>query len=113
MLTPAPRGKPTVDPTLSVVLPNYNHASLIRRAVGALRAANRLPDEILIIDDASTDQSLQVIKELAAGWNIIRVLANSENQGSKYAERNLTPGKLNALSASAHAGASMYGAPLR
>ena len=82
MLTPAPRGKPTVDPTLSVVLPNYNHASLIGRAVGALQAANRLPDEILIIDDASTDQSLQVIQELAAGWSIIRVLANAENQGA-------------------------------
>src|ERR1700730_17544890 len=82
MLTPAPRGKPTVDPTLSVVLPNYNHASLIRRAVGALQAANRPPDEIIIIDDASTDQSLQVIQELAAGWNIIRVLANAENQGA-------------------------------
>jgi glycosyltransferase involved in cell wall biosynthesis len=65
-----------------VVLPNYNHAGLIRRAVGALRAANRLPDEILIIDDASTDQSLQVIEELAAGWSIIRVLANKDNEGA-------------------------------
>ena len=46
MLTQAPQGHPaTVDPTLSVVLPNYNHASLIRRAVGALQAADRLPDE--------------------------------------------------------------------
>ena len=71
MLTPAQGAKPAVDPTLSVVLPNYNHAGLIRRAVGALQAADRLPDEILIIDDASTDQSLEVIQELAAGWNII------------------------------------------
>ncbi len=83
MLTPAPPAKRAPgDPTLSVVLPNYNHAGLIRRAVEALRAANRLPDEILIIDDASTDQSLRVIEELAAGWSIIRVLANSQNQGA-------------------------------
>src|ERR1700687_3957242 len=83
MLMPAPPAKHAPDdPTLSVVLPNYNHASLIGRAVGAMRAGNRLPDEIIIIDDASTDQSLRVIEELAAGWSIIRTLANTENQGA-------------------------------
>jgi hypothetical protein len=41
-----------------------------------LRAQTRSPDEFVIVDDASTDQSLRVIQELSAGWSIVRVLAN-------------------------------------
>jgi hypothetical protein len=83
MLTPVAQAKPaTAGPALSVVLPNYNHASLIRRAVGALQGGKLRPDEILIIDDASTDQSLAVIAELAAGSDNIRVLVNPQNQGA-------------------------------
>ena len=83
MLTSSPEAKPRpADPTVSVVLPNYNHAKLIGRAVAALQAQKRPPDEILIVEDASTDQSLRVIEELAAGSNIVRVLVNKENQGT-------------------------------
>jgi glycosyltransferase involved in cell wall biosynthesis len=69
-------------PILSVVLPNYNHGRLIGRAIAALRRSDRQPDEIFVIDDASTDDSLRVIEELAGGWNIIRVVVNKENQGA-------------------------------
>ena len=72
-------------PTLSVVLPNYNHGRLIARAVTALLAQERPPDEIVIVDDGSTDDSLQVIKSLAAGSSIIRVLANPTNEGATAA----------------------------
>jgi glycosyltransferase involved in cell wall biosynthesis len=83
MLTPGPAAKTlSCGPTISVVLPNYNHAKLIGRAVAALWAQKRPPDEIIIIDDASTDQSLRVIEEIAASWDIVRVLANKENQGT-------------------------------
>ncbi len=71
-----------LGPTVSVVLPNFNHARLIGRAVAALREQTRPPDEVVIIDDASTDGSLRVIEALAAGWSIVRVLANRENQGA-------------------------------
>jgi glycosyltransferase involved in cell wall biosynthesis len=69
------------QPTLSVVLPNYNHGRLIARAITALLAQDRAPDEIVIIDDGSTDDSLDVIKSLAAGSSIVRVLANPTNEG--------------------------------
>jgi glycosyltransferase involved in cell wall biosynthesis len=83
MLTPGPAAKtPSCGPTISVVLPNYNHAKLIGRAAAALRAQKRPPDEIIIIDDASTDQSLRVIEEIAASWDIVRALTNKENQGT-------------------------------
>jgi len=83
MRTPGPETQArSRGPTVSVVLPNFNHARLIERAVAALRAQKRQPDEIIIVDDASTDQSLRVIEELAAGWSIVRVWANKTNQGA-------------------------------
>ena len=72
-------------PTLSVVLPNYNHGKLISRAVTALLAQERVPDEIVIIDDGSTDDSLGVIEALAARSANIRLITNRTNQGATAA----------------------------
>ncbi len=67
--------------TLSVVLPNYNHGKLIGRAIEALLAQERVPDEIVVVDDGSTDDSVEIIRSLAARSSIIRLLANTANQG--------------------------------
>ena len=67
--------------TLSVVLPNYNHAKLIGRALEALLAQERAADEIIVIDDGSTDDSVSVINQLATKAPSIRVLSNPSNLG--------------------------------
>jgi len=68
-------------PRLSVILPNYNHALLLPRALEALAAQNRPADEILLLDDASTDDSLEV----AASWQVrlpqLRIIAKARNAG--------------------------------
>jgi glycosyltransferase involved in cell wall biosynthesis len=71
----------TIPATLSVVLPNYNHAKLIGRALEALLAQGRAADEIIVIDDGSTDDSVSVIDRFAAGAPSIRVLQNANNTG--------------------------------
>ena len=68
--------------TLSVVLPNYNHARLISRAVDALLAQKPPPDEIIVVDDGSTDDSLAVIAKLAAPLPRLRVLESQKNEGT-------------------------------
>ena len=67
--------------TLSVVLPNYNHGKLIGRALRALTAQERAPDEIIVIDDASTDDSVRVIEGFAVSSPAIKLLCNAENLG--------------------------------
>jgi glycosyltransferase involved in cell wall biosynthesis len=71
----------TAPATLSVVLPNYNHARLIGRALGALLAQGRAADEIIVIDDGSTDDSVSVIDRFATKAPSIRVLSNPSNIG--------------------------------
>jgi glycosyltransferase involved in cell wall biosynthesis len=68
-------------PSLSVVLPNYNHAKLIGRALAALLAQERAADEIIVIDDGSTDDSVAVIERIAATAPAIRLLRNPNNIG--------------------------------
>jgi glycosyltransferase involved in cell wall biosynthesis len=67
--------------TLSVILPNYNHARFVGRALTALLAQERAADEIIVIDDGSTDHSVRVIDEFAARAPTIRVLYNDKNVG--------------------------------
>ena len=69
-------------PVLSVVLPNYNHGHLLPRAVQALLKQEVPPDEIIIVDDGSSDDSRAVIGKLAAVHPTVRPLFNDGNQGA-------------------------------
>jgi glycosyltransferase involved in cell wall biosynthesis len=71
----------TASPTLSVVLPNYNHAKFIGRALSALLSQKLAPDEIIVIDDGSTDDSISIISEFAATSSSISILLNPHNLG--------------------------------
>src|ERR1700688_3595306 len=71
----------TMPVTLSVVLPNYNHAKFVGRALAALLGQERTADEIIVIDDGSTDDSMAVIERIAAAAPAIRLLRNPNNIG--------------------------------
>jgi glycosyltransferase involved in cell wall biosynthesis len=68
-------------PTLSVVLPNYNHGHLVRRALAALVEQDRPPDEIIVVDDGSTDDSLAILRDFARQSPIVKILVNPRNVG--------------------------------
>ena len=68
-------------PRLSVVLPNYNHAKFVGRALAALLAQERAPDEIVVVDDGSTDDSVAVVERIAATAPSIRLFRNDANIG--------------------------------
>jgi len=76
-------------PTLSVVMPNYNHVSFLPRAIEALLHQTRPPDELLILDDASTDNSVEVIQRYARQHSCIRVVHNKQNIGVNRANDRL------------------------
>lgn len=66
---------------ISVILPNYNDGKVIGRAVAAMLGQSRLPSEIIIIDDGSTDDSVAVIEKLCRENNCIRLIKSNVNEG--------------------------------
>ena len=67
--------------TLSVVVPNYNHAHYIGEALEAVLSQSFRPLEVIVVDDASTDNSIEVIEAFTRRDSIIRLLRNERNMG--------------------------------
>lgn len=67
--------------SLSVILPNYNHSDLLETACNAIFSQSLAPQEVIIIDDASTDQSLKVIEALQKKYPSIKIIQNERNLG--------------------------------
>ncbi len=70
---------------ISVVIPLYNKAATIRRALASVLSQTIIPDELIIIDDGSTDDSLKVAKttlEISSGISV--KLIEQENSGVSF-----------------------------
>jgi glycosyltransferase involved in cell wall biosynthesis len=65
-------------------MPNYNHARFIPQSLQALLDQSRPALEILFIDDASTDHSLNVVRAYADRHPSIKVIENPVNRGVNY-----------------------------
>lgn len=76
-------------PTLSVAMPNYNHARYLPQAIEGILSQTRPPDEFLILDDASTDNSVEIIDAYAKQDPCIRFVRNEENEGVIAAHEKL------------------------
>lgn len=66
---------------VSVLIPNYNHAHYLPDCLNAILFQSFSPKEILIIDDASKDNSIAVIKEYQKNCSRIKLVENKMNQG--------------------------------
>lgn len=62
------------SPLFSVVIPVYNAENTIGAAIASLQAQSLGDWEALIVDDASTDRSLEVVLALAAADQRLRVI---------------------------------------
>ncbi|MGD2179758.1 glycosyltransferase family 2 protein [Lusitaniella coriacea] len=71
-------------PTLSIVIPNYNHASYLEEQLQAILAQTFQPLEIIVVDDCSTDNSVAVVEHFAQNNRIIRLVKNEQNQGVSF-----------------------------
>ena len=66
---------------LSVVIPSYNHGAYLRASLEALLAQTRPADEIIVIDDASTDDSVAVASSFLDRHPNFRLVRNCRNLG--------------------------------
>jgi|GEM_PF-2317147 len=68
---------------LSIILSNYNHGQYLGTAIDSIAEQALDSMELIIIDDGSTDDSLNVIETKSREHPFIHVLKNEKNMGSR------------------------------
>ena len=71
------------NPTVSVVIPTYNRAHLIGRSIRSVLSQTYQDFEIIVVDDASTDNTEEVLRSL--GNERIRYIRHEQNKGANAA----------------------------
>jgi glycosyltransferase involved in cell wall biosynthesis len=71
--------------SISAVIPTYNRAALVRRAIDSVLAQTRPIDEIIVVDDGSSDKTREVVTAYGAAVRYIcqenRGIAGARNRG--------------------------------
>ena len=68
-------------PTLSVLIPNYNQGTYIKEAFEEILNQTWRPIEIIVVDDCSTDDSIEIIESCSKNEPLIRLIQH-EKKGS-------------------------------
>jgi len=72
---------PSGSPTVTLVVPNFNHAHYLPESLGSIANQTRPPDRVVVIDDCSTDDSVAVISRFLADRPSWRLIRHETNQG--------------------------------
>jgi glycosyltransferase involved in cell wall biosynthesis len=71
--------------SFAVVVPCYNHARFLPSAFASIEAQTRRPTEVVLVDDASTDETWRLVNDLVAASplprEVFRLVRNQENLG--------------------------------
>ena len=74
--------------SISVIIPTFQHARTLQACLDSVLSQTRKPEEIIVVDDGSTDDTQQVLREYKALWGLgtppITIIAQA-NQGAPTA----------------------------
>ena len=71
----------TKQPFITVVMPNYNGRRFVEQAIDSVLNQTYSNFELLVVDDCSKDDSLQLIQQKAQSDDRIRIIALEHNAG--------------------------------
>ena len=69
-------------PKVTVIIPSYNHGKFIGETINSVLTQSFQDFELLIIDDCSTDNSVEIISKFNDPR--IKLIVNEQNQGAAY-----------------------------
>ncbi len=71
-------------PLVSVIIPNYNHARFLDERIQSVLNQTYQNFELIILDDKSTDNSVEVINKYRDDSHVSHIVVNEENSGSTF-----------------------------
>lgn len=79
----APSGGIATDrrPCVSVIIPSYNYARFLPDSIGSALSQVDVEPEVIVVDDASTDDSAAVAETFAANDSRVQVVRQASNTG--------------------------------
>ena len=69
---------------VSVIIPNYNHASFLKQRIDSILNQTYKDFELIILDDCSTDESKSVIENYRGNPKICHIVYNKKNSGTPF-----------------------------
>ena len=73
--------------SVSAIVPNYNYARYLELRLRTIFDQTLRPAEILILDDASTDRSVEIIEAMVKASPVpCRIIRNERNSGNPFAQ---------------------------
>ncbi len=72
------------NPLVSVIIPNYNHARFLNRRIESILMQSYSNYEIIILDDCSSDNSIEIINQYKEHPKVSHILINDTNSGSTF-----------------------------
>lgn len=70
-----------MNPVVSVIMPNYNNEAYIEIAIRSVLEQSYQNFELLVVDDCSTDSSLDIATRIANAHSNIKILIQTKNAG--------------------------------
>lgn len=77
--------------TLSIIIPAYNESARIGAALEQVLACvheRKWPAEVIVVNDGSRDDTAEIVKRIAAGDPLVRLIENPVNRGKGFSVRN-------------------------
>ncbi len=71
-------------PTVSVVLPNYNHAAFLEERIKSILQQTYWDFELILLDDCSTDNSREILQHYESHPRVSALLLNEWNTGNTF-----------------------------
>lgn len=75
-------------PNVSVIVPNYNHARFLRQRLDSILAQTYQDFELILLDDCSTDESGEILREYASHPKVAHLEFSEKNSGSTFKQWN-------------------------
>lgn len=69
---------------VSIIMPNYRHAAYLRQRLDSIFAQDYPNFEVILLDDASTDNSDAILQEYASRKQVKAYIRNEHNSGNTF-----------------------------
>lgn len=71
-------------PSVSVIVPNYNHERYLRQRIDSILAQTYSDFELILLDDMSVDKSVELLQEYKNHPKVRALVVNEQNSGSTF-----------------------------